>query len=266
MRKTLKMLLAVTLLAAAAGCGSDTDAEPSPSQSGANHAEASETKSTDAATSKNEAEGQPTTTGKDAPGVVRSTPSGQPYVPATNERPASGVPVPKISDDTRKNSAAGRLATIEYYFAASDYLYETGGAAPMNFIVHPNCADCFKVFEEIIEHYKAGGWLIPGQYEVNSAAATQKKNEEVHQVYEVRVQTKEYYSKLGGVSTGKDGKQRIPGTLRGEQVEGAGMIKDWVFLVVFDEQDRQNYLIGWLVEESEPFEDESQPEDGNQIA
>lgn len=101
-------------------------------------------------------DGQTTT-----PSAETSTTTGtDEYVPASADGPAQNVPVPELPDAAREQTEEGAEATLKYWWDAMEYLYLTGGRAPLENISGDECVFCENFLEVVPETVSNGGWYV----------------------------------------------------------------------------------------------------------
>ncbi|WP_461170304.1 DUF6318 family protein [Arthrobacter sp. Z1-15] len=94
------------------------------------------------------------------------TPTAAAYKPATAEGPAENVPLPVVPELAKQESKEGLEAFGEYWYAVSNYGFETGDLQPFEDISGPECIVCKSVFDIVGPGYKNEDWISGGKLEV----------------------------------------------------------------------------------------------------
>lgn len=102
-----------------------------------------------------------------------STPSPSPtttavYKPADANGPAQNVPKPEKPALADEFSEKGLDAFTRYWYAAYNYMQETGDASLVQGITGQSCARCNNVFRDIPAWYQKEGWIVGGQITIDA--------------------------------------------------------------------------------------------------
>lgn len=67
------------------------------------------------------------------------------------------IETPEVPDDAQEMSAAGALATYEFFHEAFDYVIQTGDSTPLAAVTHTSNAALIEFYEQFEEIYEEGG-------------------------------------------------------------------------------------------------------------
>ncbi|MFB1426856.1 DUF6318 family protein [Micrococcus endophyticus] len=158
----------LALLLTACGGGSEPVESASPAPAGSSSSPA------EATTPSSSGESSPTTSPSGSAGstaAAGSSGSGGAYVPASAEGPARNVPKPEMPAVMKEETQEGAEAAVEYWWAALDYMDQTGDSTAFDDVSARDCQFCAYWSGSTKDVYKNGGWSTGTNPEVDSQIA-----------------------------------------------------------------------------------------------
>ncbi|MBB5849500.1 hypothetical protein HDA33_002064 [Micrococcus endophyticus] len=158
----------LALLLTACGGGSE------PAESSSSTPAGSSSSSAEATTPSPSGESSPTTSPSGSAGstaAAGSSGSGGAYVPASAEGPAQNVPKPEMPAVMKEETQEGAEAAVEYWWAALDYMDQTGDSTVFDTVSATDCQFCAYRSNSMNGFYETGGWSTGVESEVHSQIA-----------------------------------------------------------------------------------------------
>ncbi len=90
------------------------------------------------------------------------------YKPADANGPAENVPKPEKPALADEFSEQGLDAFTRYWYAAYNYMQETGDVSLVQAVTEQSCARCNNVFRDVPAWYQKGGWIAGGLMTVDA--------------------------------------------------------------------------------------------------
>lgn len=120
--------------------------------------------------------GSSSPSGPSSPSVSSSTASGSSasptpsavYKPADAQGPAENVPKPEKPALADEFSEQGLDAFTRYWYAAYNYMQETGDASFVQAMTEQSCARCNNVVSSATDWYKSQNWVVGGLITVDA--------------------------------------------------------------------------------------------------
>lgn len=137
------------------------------------------------------------------------------YKPADANGPAENVPKPEKPALADEFSEQGLDAFTRYWYAAYNYMQETGDASLVQAVTEQSCARCNNVFRDIPAAYEAGGWVVGGLLTIDATKVSFV--EASNGAYQVLIQ---YGISKGGYYS----KDKVPGSTFEEKVANGDVL------------------------------------------